>query len=329
MSFIKRIVKANNFILFVVFVAIVVIFQILSGGSFLTVVNIRNLLNSTVVVTLLAVGAGFLIISGHIDLSAGYTGTLCGMLIAYLIMRVEVHWIPAFFITLVVAMVVGFINATLIHKLRFQSFIATLAMGMVCGGLAYLVNNGDSIPIRREVADAFINIGTSRIYDTVPSSVLIAIAALIIYGIILSKTRFGRKVFMIGGNPTAAHLSGINSVKISYALFINNAALACMAGSLVAARTLSGQIGGTTAQNFSGITAAILGGVSFGGGSGSISGIILGLLIISSFDNGLRTMRVGVQWSLVGSGLLLLLALTLDYLRSDASFLRRRKKRAG
>ena len=322
MNTIRNIFKSRYFTLFIIFIIVVAVFQIVSGSQYLTVVNIRAILNSLVIVALLSIGAGFLIISGHIDLSAGYIGTFCGMLIAHLHANLRWPLIPSFLITLAAAMVVGAINATLINKLRFQSFIATLAMGTVCSGLALLVSDGKYINVPRNVAPVFVSIGTSKINLLglqIPSSVLIAIAAMIIYGIILSKTRFGRKVFLIGGNPTAARMTGVNPERVSYALFINNAALACVAGCLLTSRVMSGQIAGTTAQNFSGITAAILGGVSFGGGSGSIGGIILGLLIISGFSNGLTILRVEMQWTQIASGLLLILALTLDYFMSKRS----------
>lgn len=316
----KRVLKSKNFTLLMILVVVVALFQIISGGNYLTEINIRNILNSMVIVALLSIGAGFLIISGHIDLSAGYIGTFCGMLIAHFISNMRWPWFPAFLVTLAAAMAIGAINATLINKLRFQSFIATLAMGTVSNGLALLVSGGKYINVPREIAPAFVSIGTSRFFGgRIPSSVLIAVAAMIIYGIILSRTRFGRKVFLVGGNPTAARLTGLNPERISYALFINNAALGCVAGCLVTSRVMSGQIAGTTAQNFSGITAAILGGVSFGGGSGSISGIILGLLIISGFSNGLTVMRVEMQWTQIASGLLLILALTFDYFVSKSA----------
>ena len=314
MKTIRKTILSKNFTLLVILAAVIVFFQIASGYTYLTMINIRNILNSLVIVALLSIGAGFLIISGHIDLSAGYIGTFCGMLIAHLIANLRWPLIPSFLITLAAAMAVGAANATLINKLRFQSFIATLAMGTVCNGLALLVSGGKYINVSREVAPVFISIGTSRLFGGwVPSSVLIAIAAMIIYGIVLSRTKFGRKVFLVGGNPVAARLTGLNTERVSYALFMNNAALGCIAGCLVTSRVMSGQIAGTTAQNFSGITAAILGGVSFGGGSGSISGIILGLLIISGFSNGLTVLRVEMQWTQVASGLLLILALTVDY----------------
>ena len=313
----KRIVRSKNFTLIVILVVIVVFFHIASGKSYLTAINIRTMLNSMVIVALLSIGAGFLIISGHIDLSAGYVGTLSGMMIAHFIANLRWPWVPAFLVTMVIAMFIGAVNATLVNKLRFQSFIATLAMGTVSNGLALLVSGGQYINVPKDIAPEFISIGTSRLFGgLVPSSVLIAVIAMIIYWVILSKTRFGRKVFLVGGNPTAARLAGIKPQNVSYALFINNAALGCIAGCLVTSRVMSGQIAGTTAQNFSGITAAILGGVSFGGGSGSIGGIILGLLIISGFNNGLTIMRVGMQWTQIASGLLLILALTLDYFMS-------------
>lgn len=310
-----RLARNKNFALCIILIAIIVFFQIISDYTYLSVVNIRSILNSTVIVALLAIGAGYVIISGQVDLSAGYIGTFSGMLIAHLIVYARWPWLLAFLVTLVAAMAVGTANASLVNKLKFPSFIATLATGTITNGLALLVSDGKTINVSRDTAPFFISIGTNRMFDgLIPTSVIIAIVALIIYGVVLSKTRFGRKIFLVGGNPTAAKLAGLKPEKVSYALFINNAALGCIAGCLVASRVMAGSIAGTTAQNFSGITAAILGGVSFGGGSGSIGGIALGLLIISSFNNGLTVMRLGNQWVQIASGLLLIIALTIDFL---------------
>jgi len=321
-SILRRVLGHKNFALVLILVAIIVFFQVISGATYLTKVNIRNILNHTAVVALLSIGAGFLIISGYIDLSAGYVGTLCGMLVADLIVNRGVPWYLAFLITLVLAMIVGVINATLVHKLGFQAFIATIAMGSVCEGLSYAISAGRTITIKNA---AFNSIGTSRILNIVPSSVIFAVVALIVYGLILSKTKFGRKMFIIGGNPQAARLTGLNPVKISYILFVNNAALSCIAGCLVASRIKGGSIAGITSQNFAGITAAILGGISFSGGTGSVTGITIGLLIISSFNNGLTVMRVESQWSQVASGALLVIALVVDYFLSAKPKLKRRK----
>jgi len=321
-----RIFKSKNSALFVFLIAILLFFSIVSEGSFISVVNIRSILGSTAIVGLLSIGASFVIISGQIDLSAGYVGTFCGILTAYLIVNVGWPWYIAVLCSLACAIVIGFVNASLVNKLGFQSFIATLAMGSVCEGLTYVVNGGRTITIKDPV---FTSIGTARFFNNlVPSTLLFTIAALIIYGIILSRTRFGRKLFLIGGNPTAARLAGLSPTTISYIVFVNNAMLSCIAGCLVASRIMSGNTVGITAQNFSGITAAILGGVTFSGGGGSVSGIIVGLLIISSFSNGLTVMRVEPHWIQVASGVLLVFALTLDYIFKKGFRFRSNSKKA-
>ena len=306
--------KTRYFSLVALLVAVILFFQITSsGGAYLSVINIRSILNATAIVALLAIGAAYVIISGYVDLSAGFVGTFSGMLVAYFIEFARWPWPLAFLATMVIAMAVGFINATLIHKLGFQAFIATIAMGSICEGLSFLLTGGRTITIRNA---AFNSIGTSRFFNVIPSSVLIAAVALIIYGIILSRTRFGRKVYLVGGNQNAAQLTGLKPVKVSYIVFVNSAAMSALAGCLVASRVMAGTMGGIITQNFAGITAAILGGISFGGGTGSVSGIIIGLLIISCFSNGLTVLRIETYWAQVASGLLLVLAIALDNLLS-------------
>lgn len=312
---ILKTVKARNFPLVILIIVIILFFQYISNSTYLTLINIQTILNSTAIVALLAIGASFVIISGHIDLSAGYLGTFSGMLIAFFIVNIGLPWFLAFPLTLIAAMAVGFINATLIHKLGFQSFIATISMGSICEGLSFVLTGGKTITIKDA---AFSSIGTSSIFKVIPSSVIFAVVALVVYGIILSMTKFGRKVYLVGGNHNAARLTGLNPVRVSYIVFMNNAAMSCVAGCLVASRVMAGTMGGITSQNFSGITASILGGISFGGGTGGVSGIIVGLLILSTFNNGLTVLRVESHWIQVASGILLLIALALDYLLSKS-----------
>jgi ribose/xylose/arabinose/galactoside ABC-type transport system permease subunit len=142
---------------------------------------------------------------------------------------------------------------------------------------------------------------------------IISLAALVIYGIILKKTMFGRSVYLVGGNPQASLLSGLRPRRISYILFVNAGILSALAGILLAARLRTANTTGITNQQFAGMTAAILGGISFGGGSGGMGGAFIGMMILNGFDNGMTLLNVQPYWKTVASGTLLLLALTVDF----------------
>lgn len=298
------------FALFLLLAAIVIIYTVLSDGAFVSPKNIRNILQSTTVVSLLTIGAGTLMIAGHIDLSLGGIGTMCAMLAAYLL-RVGVPWYIALIAALAMGGICGAFNAILVNELRLQSFIATLATAAITQGFAPIISQGKQIDIYDPV---FKFLGGGRFLNYVPYSLIISLLALLVYGIVLKNTKFGRGVYLIGGNPDAARLGGLRPKRISYALFINAGCLSALAGILLAGRLQTANTVGITNSQFAGITAAILGGISFGGGTGGMGGALIGILILNCFNNGMTVINVSPYWQTIASGALLLIALTVDFL---------------
>jgi len=289
---------------------VLVVFNILSGGVFLRISNIRTILNLMSVTGFLTLGVGCLIVSGKIDLSTGATGTLCGILMA-IFLQAGLPWPVSVVICLVVGMLVGAFTATFVNVFNIPPFIATMSVATMMNGLAFVICDGKSVPMR----DEFLKmVGSKRILEHIPIIFLVMLVFFIIYGLMLSKTKFGRSIYLVGGNQQAARLTGINPVRISYILFMNSGMLSSLGGMMLAARLNSGTTNGTTPSQFAGIMAAMLGGMSFGGGSGSFAGVFIGLLIINAFNNGLMVIGVLPYWQTFASGLLLLFALVLDYI---------------
>ncbi len=307
----QSILHSKIFTLILLLLLIVVFFTVLSGGRFLNILNIRNILNSMVVVSLLTIGASLLLISGNIDLSTGAVGTLGGIVLAK-VLQLGAPWPAAILAAIVIGAGCGLINAFLVNRLEFQPFIATMAMASVAEGLTYVISGGVLIKIKDPV---ILAIGGGKIANVIPVTIFISIAAFLIYGIMLSNTKFGRSIYIVGGNPKAARLTGLNPKRITTILYANSGALGGLAGVLLAARITNATVSGTTASQFSGLTAAILGGVAFGGGSGGLGGVFIGLLVLNGFNNGTQMIGVDTYWQTVASGVLLLVALTLDVLR--------------
>jgi ribose/xylose/arabinose/galactoside ABC-type transport system permease subunit len=305
----SKFIKSKSFILLVLVVVCWVAFAILSEGKFIKLVNIRNILNSMVVTILLTIGAVCLMISGAIDLSTTQISVLSGILLASFLTRVGLPWPIAILATLAVASLIGFFNALLINKFKFQPFIATMAMSSVVQGLTFLAVGVKNIDIKNE---AMTFLGTYRIGDLVPITLVIALVFMAVYGVMLAKTYFGKTIYMIGGNPRAARLAGMNPSRMSYILFMNNAALGGVAGMLLAIRMRTGTVLATTNQ-FAGMTGAILGGVSFGGGSGGMGGAFIGMLLLNGFNNGLTVIGIHPYWQTFAGGALLIIALAFDY----------------
>ena len=289
-------------------VVIFIIFTIATGGRILRPRNLRNIMQSITVVSFLAIGSGMLMISGNVDLSVAAVGTLGPIVLAAFI-RMGLPWYAALIIALAVCALIGVINASLITRMKFPAFIATLGMASVANGLAYTIGDGKNIDIDSRFLEF---IGTERIAQYIPVSIFVSLIALLVYGIILKRTKFGRSIYLVGGSPEASRLVGLKPKKIFYALFINASCLGCIAGVMLAARLKTATCTGISTSQFTGITAAVLGGVSFGGGAGGMLGILVGILILNVFDNGMQLMSIPTYWQTVASGLLLVAALIYD-----------------
>jgi len=308
----KLFIKSKTFVLIVLFAVIVTFFAFLSKGSYFSLTNLRNVLSSMVLYLLLAIGVGIIIITGEIDLSIGHVGSACGVLMAVLSASFSMPWFIAIIFALILGVILGLLNAVLINELDFPSFIVTLAVGQfIARGLALIICGGKIVQIYDET---LIFIGNGRIINFIPVAIIISLLAVVIYGIILAKTKFGRSVYLCGGNKEAARLAGLNPKKISYILYANSGFLGALAGIVFMGRLKAGDVSGTNDYTFTAITAAILGGISFGGGSGSMFGCFVGLLVMQSFTNGLMVMRVNTHWQIVASGVLLIIALIFDYI---------------
>ncbi|MDR2486640.1 MAG: ABC transporter permease [Clostridiales Family XIII bacterium] len=320
-SWVRRFLGSKMFTLLAVLIVVIVIFSIwaeLVGNRFFSGTTLRNILNSLVVSSFLTIGAGCLLISGEIDLSQAAVGAFGGIVIAMAVTRLNLVASIGIVLTLVLCGVFGLINAVLVNEFRFPSFIGTLAMASVAKGLMTFMSLNESgsstnVPFN----DATLKeIATGTIGGFLPKSILIMIAAFIIYGVILSKTRFGRKIYMVGGNRIAARMAGINAKAISYILFVNCAVLGGVAGIMYSARIGQGVLQALQTNQFTGLTAAILGGIMFGGGSGGLGGAFVGLAILITFQSGMTIVNVSPYWMTTFTGVLLIAALALDYSRT-------------
>jgi len=264
-------------------------------------------------------------VSGNIDLSASTNGAFAGMMMGAALVYWHWPWWAAVIASLVVSGCFGAFNAFLVNEFHFQPFIATMSMSYVLKGLTYLVSMDMSSDDASSTAITFNDpvmrwIGSKNIIISdsiqIPITIFLTILAFLIYGIILKKTKFGMQMYMCGGNRNAARLAGIKPRKISYILFVNCAIMGGISGIIYACRTGQSQALALSTNMFTGMTAAMLGGISFGGGAGGMGGAFIGMLILNTFSQGLLTVNFSAFWTSVFSGLLLIVALALDFTRS-------------
>ncbi len=307
----KLLIGGDKLILLGAIVIVFVLFTTLNR-NFLTWTNIVNLLVAASLVGLVAVGHTYLIIAMQNDLSPGSLAAFSGTLAALLLSK-DLPAGLAILIVLAAGVLVGLFNAFMVNKIKLEAFIATLVTQNIIRGFAYIICGGKPISISNKT---FLAIGKAR-FLTIPVSVWMMIAAFLIFGFILAKTKFGRSVYAIGGNAEAARLAGLNPQRIITTCFIIIGVLTSLGGIVFASRMNSGQPAANVNLEFDAITAVILGGVSFAGGVGDMTGTVLGVILIQAFNTGLIMVNVSTFWQYVARGALLLFALTSDFIRKQ------------
>ncbi|MCR5641231.1 MAG: ABC transporter permease [Lachnospiraceae bacterium] len=294
--------------------AIIVVFIIFSAlnHNFFTWTNIVNILVAGSLVGLVAIGHTYLIIAAQNDLSPGAVVAFTGVLAA-LLSSAGLPFGLVCLITVICGSIIGVFNAFMVNQIKLDPFIATLVTQSVIRGFAYIICDGKPVSI---TDPTYLLIGKLRIFG-VPLSVWIMIILIVVFGLILAKTTFGRNIYAIGGNKDAARLAGLNPKKIILSSFILMGILCSIGGIIFSSRMNSGQPAANVNLEFDAITAVILGGVSFMGGVGGMGGTILGIILIQSFNTGLTMVNVPSFWQYVARGALLLFALTTDYIRKQ------------
>lgn len=307
---IKKTNFADNITLIGAMIVLIIMFGALNS-NYITLSNLFNILIACSLTGFVAIGETNLIIAGQNDLSAGSLAACAGVLAAVLT-KMGVPTFLSIVISVLMGCLVGAVNATLITFLDLQPFIATLATMSIMRGFAYILCGGKAVAISNK---AFIQLGIKRIGGIFPVPVIILLIVYFVFGIILSRTFFGRSIYVLGSNTYAARLAGLNPRKIIFKLHIIESALAAFAGILLAARMNSGQPSACNGLEFDAITAAVLGGTAFTGGVGTIFGTFLGMLVLQGFKTGLNMVGVQTFWQQVAQGVLLIAALSIDFYR--------------
>lgn len=213
----------------------------------------------------------------------------------------------------------GFINGTLISRMKIPPFIATLGMLYVTKGLSLVISGLK--PIYFHATPAFQTVTMGSVLGSlipgfeIPNAVLILFSAAIIANLILTKTILGRYTFALGSNEEATRLSGVNVVAWKVAVYSLCGLFSGLGGVMMASRLNSAQPALGSGYELDAIAAAVIGGASLSGGEGTIVGTIIGAFIISTLTNGLRILAVPQEWQMVVTGGIVILAVFLDILR--------------
>lgn len=297
--------------LFCILAALLILFSILNR-QFMSLGNMLNILRQVSMFGIVIVGYTLIMIGGGSDMSVGGQMALCGMFSAMLDVNLGLPVIVAVPLTLLLGAVFGSINGLLTNTLKVHSVIITLSTMLFYQGASFILSGGRAV---YGISKSFKFIGQGSI-GPIPLPVILFILIAVIGYIALHKTYFGRNVFAMGGNPEAARLAGINTKKYRLLCFVITGVLVAISGVIMTARTGNAQPGAGSSYPFDCMTAAVLGGVSFAGGSGSMLGAMMGVVIIGVLNNGMQL--VGMDSNMISciKGILLLVAIGIDSIQS-------------
>jgi ribose transport system permease protein len=299
-----------------VLLVICIAFHYMTDGRFFTAQNISIVAQQASINTVLAAGMTFVILTGGIDLSVGSILAVSAM--SAVIVSLVPGWgllgVPAGLLT---GLFFGLLNGILIAFLKLPPFIVTLGSLTAVRGVARLMG-ADTTVFNPDLSFAFI--GNDNLFGVVPWLAVIAIVVVLVSWFILRRTVLGVRIYAIGGNPSAARLSGIKVWSILLFVYCASGFLSGLGGVMSVARLYAAnglQLG--QSYELDAIAAVILGGTSFVGGIGTIWGTLIGALIIAVLSNGLLLLGVSDIWQFIIKGLVIIGAVTLDRFRLQGS----------
>lgn len=298
--------------LVVIFVLAFVLVSLLVP-NFLTERNMLGLLQSVVTVGIVACTMMFCLAARDFDLSVGSNVAFAGM-VAVMASNATGSILLGLLAALACGAVVGAANGVVIAKFRINALITTLATMQIVRGLALIASDGRAVGINDP---NFYQLALSKLLG-VPTPIWVLILLFVAFGFGLNRTVFGKNTLAVGGNPEASRLAGVNVDMTRIWIFALQGLTCAVAGILLASRITSGQPNAAVGLELSVISACVLGGVSLDGGRATMSGVIVGVLIMGIAENVMNLLNIPAFYQYIVRGVILLIAVLLDNLRSSA-----------
>ncbi|MDO4717332.1 MAG: ABC transporter permease [Propionibacteriaceae bacterium] len=299
----------RDFGILAVLVLLVAFFMVISPDGFAQPGNLINVVRQASINGIIAVGMMFVIISGGIDLSAGSTVALSGVVAALAAKASGLPLIAVVVVALAAGAAVGLVNGVGVAYLGLPAFIITLATMTGVRGLALIISGGSPV---FGLPPEFENIASSAVAVVVPILVVYFVTVMLGSGFVLTRTTFGRRVYAIGGNPEAATVSGIRTKRYLLGVYTLAGTLAGFAGLLVASRTMQGSPTAGQGYELDAIAAVVIGGISMSGGAGKWYGAMIGALLIAVMSSGLDILGVNSNYQAIIKGAIIAVAVYFD-----------------
>ena len=303
-SFFKR----TEFTLTLIIVALFLAASVFTR-NFTSNYNLTNLTKQGAIVGVMAVAQTAVIIAGGIDISGGAIAGLGCMTMALLQTRTDTPFVVTILACFAVTILSGFINGIIIHDLKVPAMIATLGTQTVVRGIVKLMCNGLNVTY---TDGRILNIGTGKLFGIVPHLAMIWIIVAIVVFILLKYTVFGRNLYVIGSSVEVARLSGIKTRKMHYLVYAFAGFLYGVVAIMLAARVGMAQPGTGEGYDMSAIAAAVIGGASLSGGKGTVTGTLLGTVLMALITNAGTAFKIDPYILDITTGVLIVFAVALD-----------------
>ena len=282
--------------------------------------NLMNVLLQACIFGILALGMTLVIIGKGTDLAVGSTLALCAVVCASFGQKAgasgkifpnmpELPIIVPILVALVIGVLVGLVNGSFIAFTGIPAFIATLGMQTIARGFALLYSGGKPVS---GLVPAFKSIGSGKVFGFLPMPVLIYLICIAVTWVLLNNTRFGKRVYAIGGNMQAAEVSGINVKKMILLINAYMGLLAGVAAVVFVGRTQSAHPGAATGYELTAIASTTIGGTSQSGGIGTVWGAVVGALIFSVLRNGMTILGIDAYWQQIVEGFVVIIGVVID-----------------
>ena len=302
-----------------ILIVLMVLFSF-SSPYFLTIRNLTNIITQNTYFIILAIGLSFVMIGGGIDLSVGWQMSLVGVVTAMCMVAYHLPVWLCVLIGLVLGTLLGCFNGLIVANIRVFPLIVTIATSTVFQGLSYIISHAKTY---RMYPDQFLFLTKGKVLG-MPFDVFLTIVIALLASFIYAKTSYGWNVLAVGGNEEAARLAGIKTKAMKISVYTLCGFFTAIATMVMISKSNTTNSSFGPGSEFTALTAAIVGGVSFMGGEGNMLGLVTGVLILAVLGNGMQLAGWGTYAQYIVKGIILLGAVTFDEFQKTARVARRK-----
>jgi ribose transport system permease protein len=277
-----------------------------SAGNFLTAANLKNLLSQSTTIGIMACAGTLVIVAGSFDLSVGAVFTLTS--IVTVLVANSVSPVVGIGAGVLAGAAIGLMNGAVVTRLGVNAFIATLASGLVVGGVALVISGGE---VTSAQDPSFLDLGSAKVLGFEVRTWVFVVWTVLL-AVLLARTIYGRYMYASGGNPLAAQLSGVRVASIRTATFVISGVGAAVAGILAASQSGSVTSNAGTGLELTTIAAVVVGGTSIWGGDGAVWRTVVGVLFLGMIQNGFNLLSINPLYQQIVYGAIILVAAAVD-----------------